>query len=400
VIFGFIINLSLGAIYAYSVISVPLAKYFRSLGLNPSATEMQLPFIVFLALANIVVMPLAGRIIDIWGPRIPVVLGGIATGLAWIGASLSTSPLMLTILYGVFGGVGLGLAYNAPISTIGRWFPDRRGLALGIALAGFGLSAAITGPLLDYLISTHGLQRSFQIVGLSFTIIIVGFGLLLRFPEMEAIGQAVSRRGVEAARDYTLQEAVKTRVFWVIWTCFAIGTLAGLLAIGVAKPVGLEVAAKSGLGETEASALMTALIVPFAASNACGRPLFGWIVDKLGTRKAITLSYTLIFIASTTLYLYPTIPVYIASFAVLWLNLGAWLAIAPAATTRTFGITHSGEIYGSMLSAYGVGAITGNLLAGRAKDILGYYTAAMPVVAALAIIGVIIAQTRLEASDK
>jgi MFS family permease len=183
---------------------------------------------------------------------------------------------------------------------------------------------------------------------------------------------------------------VRTLSFWGLWLCFAIGTLAGLLAIGVAKPVGLEVAERNGLRAEEISGILTLLIAPFAACNAGGRPLFGWIVDRLGPRRAALLSYTLIAVASMSLYLYPTLPVYIASFAVLWLNLGAWLAIAPTTTAQFFGTRYHGTNYGIMLTAYGVGAITGNVLAGMAKDVFGYYTAAMPYVAALAVIGMVI----------
>jgi MFS family permease len=106
VVAGFAINIVLGTIYAYSVICVHLLKYFKSLGLNPTATEMQLPFIVFFAVTNFIVMPLAGRLIDRLGPRVPVIAEGIATGLAWIGASMTTNLAALTVLYGVIGGVG------------------------------------------------------------------------------------------------------------------------------------------------------------------------------------------------------------------------------------------------------------------------------------------------------
>jgi MFS family permease len=392
VVAGFVINIALGTIYAYSVISVHLLKYFKSLGLNPTATEMQLPFIVFFAVTNFIVMPLAGRLIDRLGPRVPAVAGGIATGLAWIGASAATSPAMLTVLYGVIGGVGLGLAYNAPISTVSKWFPDRRGLAVGLTVAGFGLSAAITGPLLDMLIASYGLHQAFRIAGVLFAATIVSLGLLLHFPPQEwALSTGLGLQSRQSiARDYSPREMVRTSSFWGLWLCFAIGTLAGLLAIGVAKPVGLEIAERSGLRAEEVSSMLTLLMIPFAASNTGGRPLFGWAVDRLGPRKAALLSYTLIAAASASLYLYPAIPVYIASFAVLWMSLGAWMAIAPAVTAQFFGTRYYGANYGIVLTAYGVGAITGNVLAGMAKDVFGYYTAAMPYVAALAVIGMVI----------
>jgi MFS family permease len=221
--------------------------------------------------------------------------------------------------------LGLGLAYNVPINTVSKWFPDRRGLAVGLTVAGFGLSAAITGPLLDTLIASYGLHQAFRIAGTLFASVIVALGLLLRFPSQEwALSTGLGLQSRQSiARDYSPREMVRTSSFWSLWLCFAIGTLAGLLAIGVAKPVGLEIAERSGLRAEEVSSMLTLLMIPFAASNTGGRPLFGWIVDRLGPRKATLLSYTLIAVASTSLYLYPTIPVYIASFAVLWMSLGA-----------------------------------------------------------------------------
>jgi MFS family permease len=189
---------------------------------------------------------------------------------------------------------------------------------------------------------------------------------------------------------------VKTKTFYGLWICYTIGTLAGLLAIGVSKPVGLEVAKNIGISEKEISAMLTALVIPFACCNGFGRPLFGWIVDKLKPMRAALISFTLIFLASMAMYLYPaSLAVYTIVFAILWLNLGGWLAIAPASTAAFFGVKDYARNYGLVFTAYGAGAVIGNLLVGQAKDIFGAYIAAFPYVAALAILGLILAATLL-----
>jgi len=178
---GMVIYIIQGFVYAYSVVAVPLRKYFISLGLEPTAIEMQLPFMTSVIVATFL-MPLTGRFIDRYGPRILAILGGIIVGLSRFGSSFATSPTTFTLLFGVVGGVGGALLYNCPIAAIERWFPDKRGLALGLTVFGFGFSTAVMGPLADYLIAIYGIQTAFRILGVLSTAVILTCALPLRFP--------------------------------------------------------------------------------------------------------------------------------------------------------------------------------------------------------------------------
>ncbi|MEM1883215.1 MAG: MFS transporter, partial [Candidatus Bathyarchaeia archaeon] len=149
VIAGLAMMLCLGAVYAYSIIRIHFEKIFKEFGLKISATEMQIPYLVFLFLFAFT-MPLMGKYIEKHGPRKVALLGAILVSLAWFSASFATSPYILVLLYGVIGGVGVGVAYNCPIVVSARWFPDKRGLAVGLTVLGFGFSAAVVGPLADY----------------------------------------------------------------------------------------------------------------------------------------------------------------------------------------------------------------------------------------------------------
>lgn len=400
VVAGLMVMLCLGAIYAYSVISVPLRKVFEApppegCGLKVSSTEMQLPFIVFLLLFA-VTMPVMGRYIEKYGPRKVTLAGAVFVGLGWFLASFAKSPTALIFLYGVVGGLGVGIAYNCPIVTSTRWFPDRRGLAVGLTVLGFGFSAAIVGPLADFLAAEFGVSAMFQILGVLFFALMALFALLLRFPPEGWKPQGWKPAGHEETVNVNMSrdEMVRTSTFYALWICYTVGTLAGLMAIGVSKPVGLEVAANIGVSEQEISALLTALMVPFAFCNGLGRPLFGWITDKLAPRKTAIISFTLIFTASLVMFELPSsIPAYVFAFAVLWLNLGGWLAIAPAATAQFFGTGDYARNYGLVFTAYGAGAVIGNLIAGQAKDILGAYVMVFPFVMTLALFGIITALT-------
>ncbi len=394
---GLILNLCLGSIYAYSVLQVPLRKAFEDLGHRISATEMLLPFIVFLVFFA-ATMPLAGKYIERYGPRRVAYIGAILLSLGWFSASFATSPIQLVFLYGFLGGIGVGIAYNCPIVTVGRWFLDKRGLALGITLFGFGFSAAVIAPILDLLTSRFGIFNSLRILGIAFFIIMMASASFLRFPDRQREPENLKMEQKRSAlAELSREEIVKTRTFYGLWSSFAIGTLAGLMAIGISKPAGLEVAENAGIPEDAVAAMLTALMVPFALLNGLGRPFFGALVDRFGPRKTAMLSFSLIFSASLLLFLIPySLEVYAIAFGVLWFNLGGWLATAPASTAYFFGLKDYARNYGLVYTAYGVGAVVGNLLAGLSKDLLGSYLLVFQFVMLLAVIGIIVAFATLK----
>jgi MFS transporter, OFA family, oxalate/formate antiporter len=397
---GTIIELCLGSVYAYSILSVPLKKIFTDpvsaggFGLTVSAIEMQLPYIVSLAVFALT-MPLVGKYIESWGPRKVGMIGGVVVGLGWILASFATSPINLAILYGFVAGAGVGIAYGCPITTTARWFPDKRGLAVGLTLAGFGFAAFVTGKVADTLTASMGIFNTFRTLGIVFLILIVALSMFLAFPPAGWCPRGwkpPAPAGGAVKAEFSREEMVKTKTFIGLWVCYTIGTLAGLMAIGVAKPAGLEVAGNAGMEAAAAGVLMTNLILPFAICNAGGRPIFGTLTDKITPPRAAVLSYVIIIAASLLVYLNPTsVSMYTISFSLLWLCLGGWLAIAPAATASYFGTRDYARNYGLVYTAYGVGAIIGNLMAGAAKDILGGYINVFPYVAALAVLGIILA---------
>jgi MFS family permease len=402
---GTIIELCLGAVYAYSVLSVPLKKIFTDpissggFGLTVSAIEMQLPYIVSLAMFAIT-MPLVGKYIEKMGPRKVGMIGGVIVGLGWILASFATSPITLALLYGFVAGVGVGVAYGCPITTSARWFPDKRGLAVGLTLLGFGFSAFVTGKVADTLTASVGIFNTFRLLGIGFLVISVVLSMFLVFPPAGWCPRGWTPPGAVAGiakADFTREEMTKTKTFIGLWVCYTIGALAGLMAIGVAKPAGMEVAGNAGMDTVAAGVLMTNLILPFAFCNAVGRPIFGSLTDKLTPPRAAILSYILIIVASLLVYLQPaSVNMYTISFSLLWLCLGGWLAIAPAATANYFGTKDYARNYGLVFTAYGVGAIVGNLMAGAAKDILGGYVNVFPYVAVLSVLGIIVALVLLK----
>jgi MFS transporter, OFA family, oxalate/formate antiporter len=388
VILGLIIQLCLGAVYAWGTFKNPVKNHFQ---LN--ATESALPFIVFLAFFAFL-MPFGGRWIQKYGPRKIGMIGGLLVGIGWFLAGFSPNLLVLCLTYGVIAGSGVGLAYAAPIQTSTRWFPDKKGLAVGLTVGGFGLSAAAISPIGKALMDSHDVLFTFKVFGIVFLVLTVLLSLTLKFPvaNWKPAGWAGAKAGAPAVQNFTTSQMLKTSSFWALFLCFVFGATAGLMAIGISTPVGTEVIEIS-------AGLAAALTSVFAVFNFGGRPIFGWLTDRLNPSRAAVISFILIALGSAGMYFLAdkgTNVIYIISFALLWAALGGWLAIAPTATATYFGPVNNSSNYGIVFIAYGLGAIIGNIVSGRAKDLFGSYDIAFLVTLVLAIIGLVLALIMLK----
>lgn len=407
VIVGLMIQLCLGAIYAYGALRGSITAYFKSLGLAPTAMDMTWPFIVFL-LVFALTMPLAGPYIQKMGPKKVCMVGGALCGLGWIAASFATSPFMLIPLYGIIGGLGVGIAYGCPIAVSAAWFPDKRGLAVGLTVLGFGLSSAVISYSTKYMLGTGtNIMKILQIFGIVFLVVTVVLSMFLAFPKAgwcpAGWKPPAPKAGAAPAANLTRDEMSKTGTFRGLWLCYTVGALAGLTAIGIAGPVGTEVftpiyAAQMGLQATAPEVVKAVtdyiflLIVPFALVNGLGRPVFGTLTDKLGPKNTALVTYVLIFAACMLMYIqYGSGTAYIICFLLLWACLGGWLAIAPTATASFFGTKDYAKNYGLVFTAYGAGAVIGGIVSAQAKDLMGGYQPFFLIVAALAVIGAIVA---------
>lgn len=368
---GAFVNMCLGTVYSWSVFRHPLEQ---ALGLTSLGSG--LPYTIFLA-AYAFSMPLGGRMVDRLGYRTTLLIGTASLVLGWVTAGFAPNATVLALGYGLLGGLGVGIAYGVPLNAAGAAFPTRRGLAMGIVLGGFGLSPFLTAPIAEVLVETVGVFPAFRVLGIAFAAILIALSFLFSNER---------RHTVEAAATDDLRPAqmVRRPVFYLLWATYALGTLVGLAAIGMTSTVGTDT-----FGLSARTAAITVSV--FAVFNGIGRPLFGAITDRIGPPAAGAAAGGVALLGSLAVAFGDTLGVagYVAGFALLWLSLGAWLSVAPAANVRFFGSTFSAANYGVLFSAYGVGALVGSPVASLAARLTGTPVGAFGVLAGAAALSVI-----------
>ena len=385
---GMTILLCLGSVYSWSIFRTPLEK---ELGI--SSAQSLLPY-TFALVAYAATMPIAGFYIVRIGPRLTTAIGGIIVGLGYILSSFATQIGVLVLTYGVIAGIGVGIVYGVPMVVAARWFPDKKGLAVGLTIVGFGLSPLITAPLANQLITTHTVRPTLRILGITFIAIIGAIAWVMKLPPNDwqpQRGQSGSGLGAIANAKplVTLPyppSLFRSRSFYGLWICYAIGTVVGLSAIGISSPVGEEIIQISPRVAASSVSL-------FALFNGISRPLFGWLSDRFKPHYIAIFSYTLILIACVLMANVQTgqVATYLIAFCLFWFCLGGWLAMAPTITLRFFNPEQYAQNYGIVFTAYGVGALIGTLVTGRIRDLFGTYNYVFYPMAFLAMIGIITA---------
>jgi MFS transporter, OFA family, oxalate/formate antiporter len=382
---GTSVLLCLGSIYSWSIFRKPLEGE-----LYISATQSLLPYTVSLVFYAAFVS-IAGFYLSRVGPRMMTAIGGIVVGLGYILSSFATNIEMIILTYGVIVGTGVGIAYGVPMVVVAQWFPDKKGLAVGLTMIGFGLSPLITAPLANQLIGAYTVRPTLRILGIAFTVIILGIAIALKSPPENWS----PRRNVAAPTSTTAltypTRLLKSQSFYGLWICYAIGTLIGLSAIGISSPVGVEmININPGMAASSVSL--------FALFNGVSRPLFGWLSDRFKPHYVAILSYTLTLIACVLMIHAQKgqVATYLIAFSLFWFCLGGWFAIAPVTTLRFFDPDRYAQNYGLVFTACGVGALTGTLATGQIRDWFGTYTYAFYPMALLAIIGIVVASFMLK----
>jgi OFA family oxalate/formate antiporter-like MFS transporter len=369
---GVFFQIALGAVYAWSVFRVPLAKQF-----GWSISEVTLTFTI-----SIFVLGFAAFFGGLWlnrkGPRVVALTGGVLYGLGVFLASFSHQLQWLYFSYGVIGGVGLGLGYIVPVAVLLKWFPDRRGLITGIAVGGFGAGALITAPVATRLIQSVGVLSTFAYLGIAYLIVTVVAGLFMRNPpdgwKPDGWTPTATQISHRAGRDFTLRQALKTWQWWALWLILFLNTCAGISIISQEAPLFQE--------ESRVTAAVAASMVGLASiGNALGRVFWAWVSDLI-TRRA---TFFIMFAGQVLLFWFlPNIAtawfLTIVTFVVL-MCYGGGFGTMPAFAADYFGPKNVGPIYGLMLTAWGFASAFGPLLIAHMRETAGSYRGALHVIA-------------------
>ena len=358
-----IVQLCLGAIYAWSVFVNPLKETYGF-----TTTETQIIFSLGLA-SFAATMIFAGRWQDKKGPRIVATLGGVVLGIGYIMGGMSGGSFMIIALgVGIIGGAGIGLGYVCPIAACVKWFPDKRGLVTGLAVAGFGAGAWIFSALSDMFIKSSGVLSAFIYLGIIFAAFVVIGAQLLRNPPpgWSPKGWKAAAKKVSKKTDFSGKEMLRTRQFWMLWVMFVCGALAGLMVIGILKPFGVT----AGLSAAVAGSAVGVL----ALFNGAGRITWGVLSDKIGRNRAMSMMFVLQGVMMLFLMQMGGSELTLAA-AAAWVgfNFGGNFALFPSATADYFGTKNLGMNYGLVFTSYGVAGIVGPLLGGMVFDMTGSY---------------------------
>jgi OFA family oxalate/formate antiporter-like MFS transporter len=379
---GLLMNLALGTLYAWSMFVAPLEKQF---GWKRADTSMVFTIAVVVFALSFVI---AGRIQDKIGPLYCSLAGGLLVSLGFFLCSYTTSLNHLFVCFGVIGGLGNGFGYATPIPVMAKWFPDKRGLAVGLAVGGYGAGSAIFGPLAQLkLIPAYGLPATFQILGVIFFVMTMAGAVLLKNPpagyKPAGWTPPAASKSVATTRDFSPGEVLRTPAFYLMWVAFALGCSAGLMVISQLVPFAKSV----GIA---AAALSTMTLVVGAFGNASGRILSGWMSDKLGRINVLRTMIAILIVAMPALYAaggyVPAL--YLAVFVVYWCY-GTQLSVNGVATADFWGTKNAGINYGMLFTAWGVAGVIGPRIGGTLYDKYHNYQAAFYTAAVLAAVALV-----------
>lgn len=375
VVGGVSMNLALGSLYAWSVFVVPLEQEF---GWTRAQTSLVYTIaIVCFALSFVA----AGRIQDLKGPRICAAIGGVLVSAGFFLSSWTSSLGGLYTFLGVIVGLGNGFGYATPIPVASKWFPDKRGLVVGVMVAGYGAGSAILGPLATRLIAAYGWRPTVQILGgVFFVMTMIGTALLTNPPAGYRPPNWQPKPGAASAgADFTTREMLATPTFYFMWIAYCLGATAGQMTISQLIPF----ARSAGLGTLAAT-----LALPVSAlGNASGRIFSGWMSDTLGRLRTLQTMILLSAIAMPALFVWREQAVlFFTLVALVYWCYGTQLSVFASTTADFYGTKNLGLNYGVLFTAWGAAGILGPMIGAQFYDRFGDYRYAFYAASALAIV--------------
>lgn len=343
-----LLQICVGAIYSWSLFNQPLIDQF---GWSKNEVVLTFSITIFVfALSTLI----SGRLQDKVGPKKVAVIGAIFYGSGLALASTATSIIQLYIYYGVIAGIGVGFVYVCPLSTCVKWFPERKGMITGIAVGAFGLGSLIFKSVIQFLLVSKGVSLTFLYLGLIYTLLILIGAQFLKLPPKEISN--LNNNIYNDKTDYTVSEMIKTKSFYLIWIIYLLGCMSGLLVIGLAKDIGLQLANIDQKSASNAVAMI-------ALFNAGGRLYWGALSDKI---NRLTVVFIMFIITATCMTMMSIISLNYITYSIclggIAFCFGGFLSVFPTITSEYYGTKNLGANYGVIYQAYGVSALLGPII--------------------------------------
>lgn len=384
---GVLMNLALGALYAWSIFVAPLEKEFHwtraqtSLTYTIAVVSFTLTFIV------------AGRIQDRRGPRICAFLGTVFVAAGFFLSSLTTSLAFLYTTLGLIVGIGNGFGYATPIPVASKWFPDKRGLVVGIMVAGYGAASFLLALFVPNLILSIGWRASVRMLSGIFLVMgLVATSLMRNPPAGYTPTGWTPPLAAASRRDFTTAEMLRTPQFYLLWIAYALGTTAGQMTISQLVPFAVS-----------AGGVASVALLVGACGNAGGRILSGWLSDAVGRLTTLRVMVLASAVAMPALFAFRgELALLYALLAVVYWCYGTQLSVFATTTADLYGTRNLGLNYGALFTAWGAAGVLGPMIAGKVFDATRSYQYAFYAAGALALVALaslLIARTDVQAPE-
>ena len=379
--------------YTWTLFTGPLTQK-----LGTSLAELQFTASLLIILQTFV-SPLQAYLVDRFGPRNLIAVGALLSGGSWVLAAQVNSLAMLYLTYGVIGGFGTGIIYVGVIGLMVRWFPDRRGLATGLAAAGYGFGAVFTSFPIANMIAGAGYQRTLVVWGIIQGLVGIAAALGLRTPPENYVPASftpdIARIERQSKRSFTPAEMLRSPIFYLLFVMMTMMSTGGLMVVLNVGPFAKD------------AHVDTALVLGFAAlplsltlsriTNGLTRPFFGWISDHIGRENTMALAFSLEAAAILVLFAFLDHPaLFVVLTGLVFFGWGEIFSLFPSTLTDTFGPKFAATNYGFLYIAQGIGSILGGPAAAYLKQATGSWTAVFILVACLDALTALLAITVLK----
>jgi MFS transporter, OFA family, oxalate/formate antiporter len=336
--------------------------------------------------------PFQAYLVDRFGPRLLISLGALLSGGSWILSAYIDNLWALYFTYGVLGGFGTGIIYVGIIGLMVRWFPDRRGLATGLAAAGYGFGAFFTSFPIDSMIKSSGYAQTFIVWGVIQAVVGILAAQGLRTPPdgYQVASAAPAAAVAQSRRSYSPREMLKSPVFYLLFIMMSMMSTSGLMVVfnvgPFAKDFGVANMLVFGMAALPLSLTLSRV------TNGLTRPFFGWVSDHIGREATMTLAFSLECAAILVLFAYINQPaLFVVLSGLVFFGWGEIFSLFPSTLTDTFGPKYAATNYGFLYIAQGVGSILAGPAAAFLKQQTGSWTAVFIVVAVLDAVTAILA---------